>query len=169
MHKTSYRKPQTPQQQLSKAIDRAQADKITVAGEGKLVDGRRFWLVASQSVQGMHHVVTQQGKSLACDCIYSTMHGKVCVHRAAVYLSLRDAAIQAVNAARDVAESEGKQEGGPPEQPPHRQSMPAAQGQGSAPLAPMRQPAAAAAGGSSDQPDDATDMDYYASYASFYR
>ncbi len=109
MQQTSYhrkgapRRAQTPEQQLASAIDRAERDHITVAGSGTLADGRKFWLVASQSVQGMHHVVTQHGKSLQCDCIYSQMQHKVCVHRAAAYLFLRAAAIAAVNEAREVA------------------------------------------------------------------
>jgi hypothetical protein len=98
------RKNASPQQQLNAAIDRAQANNVTVAGAGTFADGRRFWLVASQSVQGMHHVVSQHGKSLECDCIYSQMQHKVCVHRAAVYLFLRDQAVQAASEARAAAQ-----------------------------------------------------------------
>jgi hypothetical protein len=96
------RKNASPQQQLNAAIDRAQANNVTVAGAGTLTNGKPFWIVASQSVPGMMHVVQQTGKSLQCDC-FASQNGKVCVHRAATYLYLTGKAKEAVEAARKVA------------------------------------------------------------------
>jgi hypothetical protein len=102
MPNTSYRaktryasKPATPEQQLAAAIKRAKESNITVAGSGTLADGRRFWIVASQSVEGMHHVVSEHGKHLECDCFYDRMQHKICAHRAAVFLHLQAVAATA--------------------------------------------------------------------------
>jgi hypothetical protein len=55
-----------------------------------LATGEQGWLVPSQSVPGMHHVVSRSTSgSLQCDCYYSSQRGKVCAHRACVFLFLK--------------------------------------------------------------------------------
>ncbi len=89
--KFSPKKPATPQQQLEAAIARAQAEGLKVFAICKiLATGERGWLVPSQSVPGMCHVVSRAANgSLQCDCYYSSQRGKVCAHRACVYLHLK--------------------------------------------------------------------------------
>ncbi len=181
-----YARKQTPQQQLAAAIDRAQASNVTVAGAGTLANNKPFWIVPSQSVVGMHHVVTQVGKSLQCDC-FAAQNGRVCVHRAAVYLYLTSKAKEAVNQARAVATAPVKSA-----RPPVDQEAPQAPANMARcvdcaqPCTPDRtgrcaQCALAPAphthgqvrgdhyGFTVDEPDDDTDMDYYATYANYYR
>jgi hypothetical protein len=85
------RKPATPQQQLAKAIERAQAEGLKVYATCKiLATGEQGWLVPSQSVPGMMHVISRSASgSLACDCYYSSQQHKVCAHRACVFLFLK--------------------------------------------------------------------------------
>ncbi|GEM_PF-3587113 len=158
---------QTTQQQLAAAIDRAQAANVKVAGSGTLANNKPFWIVPSQSkaLEGLHHVVTQVGKSLQCDC-YAAQRGRVCVHRAAVYLYLTGKAKEAVQTARTVATAPVASSRPAPtapqaqvdvweDEPPTRMEIDPPRGWPRTP--------------SDDQPDDTTDMDYYAAYASFYR
>jgi hypothetical protein len=88
------RKPVTPLQQLKKAIQRAQENGVKVAMVGKiLATGQPCYLVPSQTLEGMHHVVSRAPDgSLQCDCLfYREKHG-VCAHRAAAFLFLQDQA-----------------------------------------------------------------------------
>jgi hypothetical protein len=86
---------ETPYQQLQRAIEIAQEKGVHVIGHGTMkADGSHFWIVPSQSVEGMCHVVKKASNdTLSCDCYYSAQRGKVCAHRAAVYLALKAAPI----------------------------------------------------------------------------
>jgi hypothetical protein len=90
--KSTSKKPATPQQQLDAAIKRAQDEGLKVFATCKiLATGEQGWLVPSQSVPGMHHVVSRTASgSLQCDCFYSAQRGKVCAHRACVFLFLKE-------------------------------------------------------------------------------
>ncbi len=89
-HSTTRTRTFTPQQQLARAIQNAQANGLHVIGRGIMkADGSPFWLVPSQSVIGMCHVVKKAADGLRCDCFYSAQRGRVCAHRAAVYLHLK--------------------------------------------------------------------------------
>src|SRR5262249_48804658 len=75
---------------LQAAIKNAQANNVHIIGQGVMrADGAKFFIVPSQSVEGMCHVVKLTGAGLACDCYYSSQRGKVCAHRAATYLHLK--------------------------------------------------------------------------------
>lgn len=89
------RKPQTPQQQLQRAIERlAESRKegadLRVIAIGKvLATGQPVYFVPSQTVVGMWHAIVQTETGLACDCFYSKERHMVCVHRACVYEHLK--------------------------------------------------------------------------------
>jgi hypothetical protein len=86
----SSRKPQTSAEQLQAAIARAQALGLKVYATCKiLATGAQGWLVPSQSVPGMCHVVSRAETGLQCDCYASAKLGQVCTHRAVVYLHLK--------------------------------------------------------------------------------
>src|SRR5690242_14123900 len=80
----------SPAAQLARAIENAQKNNVRVIGQGTMRnDGSKFYICPSQSVEGMCHVVKVAKTGLECDCYYSSQRGKVCAHRAAVYLHLK--------------------------------------------------------------------------------
>jgi hypothetical protein len=123
------RKAQTPAEQLQAAIARAQALGLSVyAACTILATGEQGWLVPSQSVPNMCHVVSRAETGLQCDCYASAKLGQVCTHRAVVYLHLKAQA----EAAR--SKPPAKAQPAPARQPTEAEARAAAQRREAAPL-----------------------------------
>lgn len=81
----------TQQSELERAIERATEHGIIVLAQGRFkATNEKFYLTNSSSTDGVH-VVKQHGNHLSCDC-QASQHGKICQHRASVYMHLQVAA-----------------------------------------------------------------------------
>lgn len=76
---------QTDKQRIARAIERAHARGIRLAGTGtRKSDGRTVYAVTSGSEPNRWHLVTRYDKRLVCDCL-AGQRGQVCQHRGLVY------------------------------------------------------------------------------------
>jgi hypothetical protein len=73
---------------LERACQRAQAAGLVVVGRGfRKRDYALVWMVPSQSEANRWHMVTEIEGQLECDC-HAGQYGRLCIHRAVVYLDL---------------------------------------------------------------------------------
>ncbi len=73
---------------LERAVEIAQRDGLEVVGHGtRKRDGAAVYAVPSRKEANRLHLVAVEGKRLSCDCA-AGQHGRVCAHRATVYLFL---------------------------------------------------------------------------------
>jgi len=81
---------QQQQDQFAKALARAKANGLQVAGRGTWKhSGERFIAITSASEPGRVHLVTVcAGVLLECDCT-AAQHGKYCQHRAMAHEELK--------------------------------------------------------------------------------
>ena len=92
--KTATKHPQTPEEQLQTAIERAKAQHLRVVAVGKrLSDGATCYFVpsVSRASEGMNHIVTQVNDQLLCTCL-AGQHGKMCIHQGCVRSFLEEQA-----------------------------------------------------------------------------
>jgi hypothetical protein len=91
---------------FERAIERARQSGLIVAGRGfRKGDFALVWMVPSQSEANRWHTVTQIEGQLECDC-HAGQYGRMCLHRAVVFLDL-SAEAQAF-AARRQAQAEAE-------------------------------------------------------------
>lgn len=79
---------QTQRTTLDRAIERASAHHLHIAGVGtRNSDGATVYAVSSGSVEGLYHLVAVEGGRLVCSC-KAGQRGLICQHRGLVYRTL---------------------------------------------------------------------------------